>query len=360
MKKRIESLQALRAIAMAGIVMAHFGIRVSWAHLGVAIFFVISGFVSAYTADSSVYSSKTVSVERAFSRIKKIYPLHIITMLAVMMLQIAEALVEHNNGIAVGVWLRNLVMNLFLVQSWLPNLQITLSFNGVAWFLSALYFILIFEGFIIKYTNKLAESRAKGTLSIIGILAAQIMAAALVYKVFGISEIFEWSTYHSPLFRVGDYAAGCIIGRLYKDGKLRPSGTAKELAVTAAVVAFYVFKQRVPKSNLSSMLLNNTTLYCAFGIMLVCIFVTSKGVITGVMTNRITVFLGDYSGYVYLIHYAIIIYVNTVIGHLGIAVTRNRRVLLCLIEITMSYAIAWIYGKCIKRNSKKDLLPHAR
>ena len=45
---KINSLQALRAIAFIGIFLAHAGITYSWPKLGVSIFFCMSGFLMTY------------------------------------------------------------------------------------------------------------------------------------------------------------------------------------------------------------------------------------------------------------------------------------------------------------------------
>lgn len=77
--KKIDSLQSLRTYAFLGILMQHCSlIRLgNWG--GVSLFFALSGFVLAYS-----YIDKTIPINIksiccfAWSKIKRLYPLHIL------------------------------------------------------------------------------------------------------------------------------------------------------------------------------------------------------------------------------------------------------------------------------------------
>ena len=69
-KKRIESLQALRAFSFLGIFLSHAGSPVSWPALGVSVFFVLSGFLMSYTYhDRDMTASVRNNLRFAISKI---------------------------------------------------------------------------------------------------------------------------------------------------------------------------------------------------------------------------------------------------------------------------------------------------
>lgn len=47
MKSKIQSIVALRAFAFIGIFLLHAGCSINWSNFGVAIFFILSGFLLA-------------------------------------------------------------------------------------------------------------------------------------------------------------------------------------------------------------------------------------------------------------------------------------------------------------------------
>ena len=85
--KRIESLQALRTLAFLGIFFVHSGFFISWSNLGVSVFYVMSGFLMIYTYGERAFDI-TIKNNLVFSvnKIKKLYPLHIITMICAAIL----------------------------------------------------------------------------------------------------------------------------------------------------------------------------------------------------------------------------------------------------------------------------------
>jgi len=91
--------------------------------LGVGFFFLLSGFVLAW-------SSRPSDTTRAFWRRRafKIFPNHLTTFIAAaLLLALVDGMVL--NG-------RDAVLNIFLLQSWAPDMNIRGNYNGVAWSLS--------------------------------------------------------------------------------------------------------------------------------------------------------------------------------------------------------------------------------
>ena len=82
-----EELQVLRAIAFLGIFLSHARVSVSWAKLGVSIFFVLSGcLMTCNYYDKELKCSIKDNLQFSINKIKKLYVLHIVTMVCAILL----------------------------------------------------------------------------------------------------------------------------------------------------------------------------------------------------------------------------------------------------------------------------------
>ncbi len=362
--RKINSLQALRAIALFGIILSHYGMKASWAYLGVSVFFVLSGFLCGVRGDKKDRlknnKCKILDVMGALGRVRKIYPLHVITAGLVLLLQVALLIVKGGILDRIGFLIRDIFVNAFLVQSVVPDVSVVLSLNGVAWFLSSWFIISLFSPVLFRFATWLTKRKWIGIIAIIGILLLQLAVAAVVYEFAGDSEVYEWVTYYCPLFRAGDYLAGVLLGRVVGDrldqGKAtaeavpaKITSTVLEAGVIAIPVLFYVFRPVIMQGRLATVLLNWTTVYLAMAVPLVYVFAVNRGLITRVLNNRVPVFLGDYSGYVFLIHYVIIIYTNAVLTHFGISASVPMKWGMLAGNMVISYIAAYLYSKLVQR-----------
>lgn len=131
-QKKLSSLQAVRALAFLGIFTCHAGLNQLGAW-GASVFLMLSGFLMIYTYYDKEPETTPGSVCRfARKRIGKIYPLHILMMLAALPFAVRvlmEDFTVRNLIRSVG----QVVLNVFLLQSWIPKSASYFSLNGVAW-----------------------------------------------------------------------------------------------------------------------------------------------------------------------------------------------------------------------------------
>ena len=119
-KVRISTIEGLRAIAFLGVVFTHTGLGKGIfdqsGHCAVSVFFVISGFVAVYSGIDryDLEPSPAHNFNYLVKRIRIIYPLHVITTLAVTKFEFTE------NGRSLLYDVFKLGLNLLLVQEWLP------------------------------------------------------------------------------------------------------------------------------------------------------------------------------------------------------------------------------------------------
>lgn len=138
-KNRIYSIQSLRAIAFLGVCLSHCGIGEAgtW---GVSVFIILSGFLMTYNYYEKNIEKMNLKESIIFSihKIRKLYLLHIITMVFAVLIEVVKIknfLVDIKNLIF------KIIVNILLIQAWVPKISINFSLNGVSWYLSLCAFL---------------------------------------------------------------------------------------------------------------------------------------------------------------------------------------------------------------------------
>lgn len=180
--------------------------------------------------------------EFSANKIKKLYPLHIITMICAVALSLAD-IVHNGTSIKSMVVLAGIIiLNITLTQTWVPYANINVSLNGVAWYLSVtlfLYFMFPLLAKVVKGTKTQVLCAMCGI-----ILAIEILLCIPFIKVFGNdSPVYIWFMYCFPVFRLGDFFIGCVLGKIYKYININSIRmvTASACEVIATVVTVFVF-----------------------------------------------------------------------------------------------------------------------
>ncbi len=124
--KRIESFKGLRAIAFFAIFISHanigsFGGMGAW---GVSIFFCLSGFLMTYNYLPKDNFPK-FGLKFPINKIKKLYPLHIAMMVAMLLYFIIK-----NSPIRLLIY--SCISHALLLQIWLPISDIYSNLNNIS------------------------------------------------------------------------------------------------------------------------------------------------------------------------------------------------------------------------------------
>ncbi len=154
--KRIDSLQALRAMAFLGIFLTHAQFIFDWAGLGVSIFFVMSSFLlEKKHIDISLDCSLKENLKFSIIKIKKLFPLYLITMIPFVVFSIFTMISKGITFSRVIFLLLKILLNITLLQTWFPYDAVNRSLNGVAWFLSAMLFLYFIYPLLRKITQNM-------------------------------------------------------------------------------------------------------------------------------------------------------------------------------------------------------------
>lgn len=359
-QEKMVSLQALRGLAFLGIFLNHAKGIINWSQLGVSVFFVLSGFLMIYTYGNKDF---TVSIKNNFyfaiKKIKRIYPLHILTMLCVVALILQEMVY---NGFLVKSFIDligEILLNVTLLQTWVPNSSVNVSLNGVAWYLSATIFLY----FMFPYISRWIKNKSKSLLTLIGIviLVIQIITCIpFIYFCGNENPIYIWFMYCFPVFRLGDFFVGCCLGHLYTEKKNHDDLIVRysiyELLATALAVSVHLLGKQSNQNVILLAFQNWTTLYIPVAAIWIYLFAVNRGIITKLLNNRFLIYLGDINAYNFLIHYVIIRYISNLLKYLDADVHGLIKVGIIFTELILSVIVTIIYMRlegCVKKHMEK-------
>lgn len=174
----IRSFTGWRYIFAVAIFMHHYqidgkSVLQAGGAIGVTFFFILSGFLLAYGYKKRLMTREISTSDFYKARAVKLYPLHILCFAAVFLLGIRNFVTAD---------LPKAVLNLFLLQSWVPSPDYYMSYNAVSWFLSdELFFYLMFPFVLPVLLNGSGKKIAVGA----GIFA--ISYSAFWYSGYSIS-----------------------------------------------------------------------------------------------------------------------------------------------------------------------------
>lgn len=303
-QSKVKSLQALRGVSCIGVFLFHAGASVSWAELGVSVFFVLSGFLLMKYGKSS-----TVSIRSSFiytiQKLRRLYVLHIVTMVSTIIFYIIADVEKIGSKMVVDI-----VFNILLIQSWIPFSDVNTSLNGVAWFLSTMSFLY----FLFPFIKKAIEKKKTVFLIIcpVLIIIIQVLSCIPMLLLFkGGGRTYVWFMYCNPLFRVGDFIVGCCLSKLVdylKEIHLSYIliSICEILVLYVSIVVIHWLKTNDEGTLFVQAMKNWTSGYLILASIWVVIFYLRGGIISFIFDNCLIRLVGDLSPYIFLIHYIVV------------------------------------------------------
>ena len=307
--RRLEQLTSLRFFAALAVLTSHLWplaedpnplqpVATTLFHegyAGVSFFFMLSGFILSHTYQGKLVSGAISRGKYLALRIARIAPLH--WLLAVPFAVAAFVSVGRDS-------LPSSLLNILLLQSWVPNSTWYFTLVGPSWSLSdEAFFYSCFAGLAFLSLRRLALFA--GVL-----LAADVaMVAVLVasgHGAIGLGQglsITHWLTYILPVTRLLDFVLGMLLYRLPRPVLGKARGSAIELGAVAlvlgAMVAFITWG--LPEA------VRMQLAYLPFMALMIWAFACGNGVLArGMGNSRALVLLGDASFALYLIHLPLI------------------------------------------------------
>lgn len=186
----------------------------------VTFFFVLSGFVLAWTARPG--DTATDFWRRRFARIYPVYLLAFV--LGVLVTGVVQG--RHIDG-------GPAVASLFLVQAWFPTSTYYFSTNGVAWALSCEAFFYLVFPFAIGPLLRLGRSRRRA-------LQVALATAIVVLATIAAGVHLGWLAHQFPVAGLCAFLLGCTVAIDVSRGEVLGAQIGLRLALVVTVVVLVV------------------------------------------------------------------------------------------------------------------------
>lgn len=381
-KKHLNELSSLRFFAAFAIVVLHFrdylGIKnealmtfLISGQYGVTFFFILSGFILTYNYES--WFGKFVSVNQFWKfqqlRFARLYPVYIFALLLNSFFQIS---VRGNNGEFAGQEIHywaSWVINAFALQSWIPGTPYTLIWNTPSWSISTELFFYMCFPLICYWLVKYLKSFKK----LIWFLVALLIISSGIYVVVLDQIYYKHSLpsgtsysiqYFTPLFRLPEFIAGCVGGKLFlmEDSEtqrfkniLFGSETKRNVIILVSTVWFFsrIYTTGYADNNEAYWLLNNSV---KFSILLIpflgIILALSIGqtFISKFLNLPFLILLGESSYALYITHWSFVSFYS-----LGFLPTNYQSPFMAIIFMLLSVAFSILIYKTIEIPMKTKL-----
>jgi peptidoglycan/LPS O-acetylase OafA/YrhL len=263
------------------------GYLVSQGRSGVTFFFVLSGFLLAWSARPG---DRAVPFYRR--RLARIYPAYFASLLFASMLW----------AILDPAALRRGLLTPILLQAWVPTSQSYFAINVPAWSLSVEAFFYLTFPLVILGLRRLTTRGLTVSLLVmvsVTVVLAAVASAHVPPTALDQDSVWVWLAYYFPPSRLPEFVVGMILGLLVKRGALPTANWPSAIAIAAAV---YLSVGVWPSTYGVSALV-----VLPFGLLIVAAAQRDVAGTPGILRGRLSVRLGEASYCFYLLHHIFIV-----------------------------------------------------
>nr|WP_229223165.1 acyltransferase [Enterobacter hormaechei] len=310
---KLNSLTSFRFFAAFFVLIGHAAYRPGFESFGtdivsfynsVSFFFVLSGFILSYN-----YMNSTKGYfEYLASRIARIWPLHIF-MLIIWALLIYKGIPSGSES--------SLLSNIMLIQSWVLQDKMTLSYNLVSWSVSVEFaFYLLFPALLVATKKFGPLCLLLPVLIPIAVVAYSSSKGIDFFSPTGGTGVYSM-LYTNPLSRVIEFSFGILAFIVYD--KVKAVKMTVRTATTIELSAIAILMCSMGAANhLYLWLKQMSSVYEYFGYwyttagsfvwmgLVIGVFAMGKGIISRFLSWNGFVYLGEISFSLYMCHFFIL------------------------------------------------------
>ena len=296
---KIEELESIRGIAALLVVLFHIPLYnqildigvIRKGYLMVDLFFVLSGFVICNAYANKIRSTKDL-LRFQFLRFGRLYPIHILFLMAFVLIELAKYVAASKLGISSPNTtpfkensLDALIQNIFLIQSILPNQVAT--FNYPAWSISVEFYTYLVFAVIVLFLNK-------AKIILFGLLTVLCSALLATDLTFG---------YGNLLHCFAGFFIGCLTVQVHNKMKARLPMWSPLICL---LIIFSFIQMRLPS-------IYNPLIYIFTAFLILSLTNSPPGGGTKKMLNlKMLSWLGTIPYSVYMSHASILWFINQV------------------------------------------------
>lgn len=287
---------------------------------GVSFFFILSGFVLSLSYKEKIL--KGISYKDFYKkRISRIYPIHILVLSLYVILSIItnETITNFIN------WLFKLILNLLLLQSYIPISTVYFSFNG-AWFLST----IILSYILFPYATKIVHKYQTKSYLLI------IIIPLCIWLYSGNQNMYLF--YINPFIRFGDFFLGICLADIYNRINRNISYFQATLLEFSAILFSIILYYISINHNIGTY--NYSCFYWLPSCILIIMLSINKGLFSILLRNKILIKGGELSFAFFLFHPLLIHFLNLDTSMDSL----NYISLICFIGIT-SFVLSYLSYK---------------
>lgn len=260
---------------------------------GVCLFFLLSGFILAYThVDLSLTSSSLYKFWT--SRIARIYPVYFLALILYSPFILAHRFSVEPTAIAINKTIASLLPSLFLIQSW-GHPRFAIAWNGPGWSLSveaALYLVFPWMTYCLA---KLSQRLLLWTIGALLLLSFGL--STVVPRLFASWPYAELFVNFNPIFHLPTFGIGIALGCHFLRSKVEHRKT-EWLAVWGGV-SIGVLALVAPK--VSPLIAHNSLFVLPFAVLIYGL--ARGGKLSGFFAIPFFVLLGEASYSFYILQF---------------------------------------------------------
>jgi peptidoglycan/LPS O-acetylase OafA/YrhL len=308
----LEALTGVRFFAAIFVVLYHYD-RLSFSgapwpvqnaagtgYIAVGFFFVLSGFVLAYSYINRAGMLRGSAGAFWAARIARIYPAYLTAFLLIAPFNIYRTM--HANHSLMGM--AKLVVGgstvLALLQAWTP--WSAWYWNFPAWSLSVEMFFYLAFPLIVPLAARLTRVQCARLLPVLWFAGLIVPAAFVSTHIWTFEPPFnkiQMAIEVTPLMRFPEFVFGVLLGRLFAldANKHRAIGGFAVPAAIVAIIAVLAYSDAIPRP-----LLANGLMAPLFGIVIYAL-AQGRGIIAAFLSTRWLLLMGDASYAIYILQY---------------------------------------------------------
>jgi len=327
----------------------------------VSLFFVLSGFILVY-----IYAGKMPQLGVVgfwAKRFARLWPLHIACLILVLIFQY-KAITHWSGLLQQPNFGQKLMLNMAMLQNWVPLHDWAFSFNGVSWFVATEFSFCLLFPFLVRFG---AKRFIWVWLSVLVLHLAGLWIVNHYYLAKPeLRENFFILIQCNPLFRLLEFTSGMGVGFIFVSGVRLPSVRFKTLGHTifeVLAVAFFALSLHIAPLGkwLYSMAYavewNTMIVWLAKGgsslpasLLMIWVFASSKGLLGQLLSHPLFVYLGKISYSFYMIHYLVLYLVRENFPNI------DSPVLAILCSLVISIAVAGLLNILVETPGRSGLL----